>query len=101
MPFEFDEIEDWLGLSASSSNHGNKDSKDEKEPTAMRIVGIVLYASLFIATLADYIYKRVKSSRKLPTMVTTFYIGLPLFMLCEFCFITCACSCSFTCHLCI
>ena len=81
MLFDRDWYDDVPSLSSSSS--ASHSAKKEDDVTVMRVIGIVLYGSLFIATLADYIYKRMKARRKLPTMVTTFYVGLPLFMLSE------------------
>jgi len=50
-------------------------------PTETRIAGIVLYSLLFILTIANYIYKRVKARGSLSTMAKTFFICLPTFML--------------------
>jgi len=47
----------------------------------IQIVGICLYALLFLTTLGMYIYKRMNASVPLQQMASVFYIGLPIFMI--------------------
>jgi len=64
----------------SASDRSSKSDSDTRL-LITRFIGIGLFALLFLITLGLYIFRRMKAGKKLPTMVVTFYIGLPIFIL--------------------
>jgi len=64
-----------------SFSSGSVTKKEKYYPDITYGIGICLYFLFFIVTIVNYIYKRKKARKKLPSMATRFFICLPLFMI--------------------
>jgi len=71
---------DFLEADGSSSSSVKRKSSDNFPYTTYG-VGIALYFIVFIGIIINYIYKRKKARKKLPSMATRFFICLPLAMI--------------------
>jgi len=72
---DFDENSSIISASVHSSSSGAGTTL-----LAVRLTGIGLFALMFLISLGLYIFRRMKAGKKLPTMITTFYFGLPIFI---------------------